>query len=549
MTPTSRSVPCLSSASFLWPDRLVWSGWIEHVPFAFWLVEAIAPRVLVELGTHTGASFSAFCQAVQAGNVDCHCHAVDTWQGDKHAGAYGETVFEEISAYLLPRYDGIATLHRATFDEALDHFADGSVDLLHIDGLHTYEAVRHDFESWRPKLSDRAVVLFHDTAVRRGDFGVYQLWAEIEGAFPSFEFQHGNGLGVIAVGEVPEGLAPLVALGGDPAAADLVRKTYHVLGDRLTRALTETDKARENTRLAEAVETYRAQVLRRTQQLEAYIARTKNLEEVGKPSRTPTSDTSPSLRSAEIVVRDFEKFEEFLDFYRHAPDYFSARSIKIEGDLIASRGIYCNVFREFASAGDVVVHDDNYRETIVYRGINSRIRAAHHVYERAISDSGDSNVKVMATEAATPYALHMRGQNPHFVGMACTSDMALRDYLYPLPSGSLDALPFEENTFHAVIANDAYGELPSPDFAFREFARILRPGGKLVSTFSFLGLAAASATRLAGDGTSIEIPGWNILDRVRACGFRNATMSWVYSVDSGMLTADFGGVFVLTAEK
>ncbi len=38
-------------SSMLWPARyLAQSAWVEHVPFAFWLVDALRPRVVVELG-------------------------------------------------------------------------------------------------------------------------------------------------------------------------------------------------------------------------------------------------------------------------------------------------------------------------------------------------------------------------------------------------------------------------------------------------------------------------------------------------------------------
>ena len=38
------------------PVYLPESDWLEHIPFAFWLVEALAPRLLVDIGAPCGAS-------------------------------------------------------------------------------------------------------------------------------------------------------------------------------------------------------------------------------------------------------------------------------------------------------------------------------------------------------------------------------------------------------------------------------------------------------------------------------------------------------------
>ncbi len=89
---------CISPASFWTPAHIVDSAWLEHGPFAFWLIETLRPRNFVELGTHNGFSYLAVCQAVQTLQLSTACYAVDSWTGDGHAGFYGEEVFAHLSA-------------------------------------------------------------------------------------------------------------------------------------------------------------------------------------------------------------------------------------------------------------------------------------------------------------------------------------------------------------------------------------------------------------------------------------------------------------------
>lgn len=208
-----------------WPDHIVESAWTTHTPFAAWLMEAARPSVFVELGAHRGVSYLAFCQSAARLSPLPRCFAVDTWEGDDHTGAYGDEIHASLSALNRARYGSFSTLLRMRFSEALGRFPDGSIDLLHIDGFHTYEAVSEDFRTWLPKMSPRGVVLFHDTEVRKRDFGVWKLWAELSGRYPSFSFPHGYGLGVIATGATPPpALAPLFS--ADAATTARIRKTF-----------------------------------------------------------------------------------------------------------------------------------------------------------------------------------------------------------------------------------------------------------------------------------------------------------------------------------
>jgi hypothetical protein len=140
-------------------------------------------------------------------------------------------------------------LIRSTFEEAATHFGDDSIDLVHLDGCHTYEAASADFALWRPKLNRRGVVLMHDTNVRERDFGAWRLWEELSPQFPSFEFVHGHGLGVLAVGsEMPEPLEWLLSRSTQSADDVLaVREFFACLGGAISERFlaSQADRALE----------------------------------------------------------------------------------------------------------------------------------------------------------------------------------------------------------------------------------------------------------------------------------------------------------------
>lgn len=228
--PPRGALSALRDASLdpvFWPSArpTVASGWHGHVPFAQWVVAVARPEMIVELGTDAGVSYGAFCEAVLRAGLDSRCVAVIAPDS-----APSEAVEQGFSAFHDSRYAAFSTLLRAGFDEASEQFEDGSIDLLHLHGRHTYEAVRHDFETWLPKLGERGLVILHDTAVDGGDFGVLRFWEELRTRYPSFAFNHAHGLGLMAVGpEPPDAIQELCALSGDDA--ERVRQRFAEAGE------------------------------------------------------------------------------------------------------------------------------------------------------------------------------------------------------------------------------------------------------------------------------------------------------------------------------
>jgi len=175
----------------VWP----WGG---HRRFAYDLARWMRPTRITELGVHWGTSFFTFAQAMKDGRMkNTELIGVDTFEGEDHAGHYGPEVLETVQRIVreyFPKHK--IKLHQMFFADALGTVDDESIDLLHIDGLHTFEAVKEDFETWLPKLAPEGVVLFHDVAPDTG-YGSTDYWNQIIEEYPGFAFEHSWGLGVL----------------------------------------------------------------------------------------------------------------------------------------------------------------------------------------------------------------------------------------------------------------------------------------------------------------------------------------------------------------
>ena len=258
------------SICFSTPLRLTPSAWLEHIPFGMFLIDLLRPDLVVELGTHLGVSYCAFCQAVNDLKLNTQCYAIDTWQGDSQAGFYDTDVLMDLKKHHDPLYSSFSRLIQSTFDDALNNFKDGSIDLLHIDGFHSYDEVKHDFESWLPRMSNRGVILFHDTHVREQDFGVWRLWEELKPEYPHFEFPHGFGLGVLGVGRKQDQSMSKLFREITGSETILIQDFFYNLGSRIT-ALREIQEFKDRERDLQQLWTVRLEQLYRLEGVKGVV--------------------------------------------------------------------------------------------------------------------------------------------------------------------------------------------------------------------------------------------------------------------------------------
>jgi len=151
------------------------TAWKGHGSFAIKLVKLLQPRVTVDLGVDFG--YSTFCFGYSmVGDV----YGIDWFKGDNQAG------FRDTYSMVMRMYDSLKVQHgvnnikfiKSDFNKAAKNWLE-EIDILHIDGFHTYEAVSEDYQNWSKFCNEKSVILFHDT--RSYPDSVGKFFNELEG--------------------------------------------------------------------------------------------------------------------------------------------------------------------------------------------------------------------------------------------------------------------------------------------------------------------------------------------------------------------------------
>ncbi|MGB7434412.1 MAG: class I SAM-dependent methyltransferase, partial [Candidatus Acidiferrum sp.] len=143
-------------------------------------VKALHPQTVVEIGTHRGGTLYLWTRFAQS---TATLISIDLPRG-KFGGGY--------SPFRIPIYRRFARHHQklhllradshapSTLEETKRLLANRPIDLLFIDGDHTYDGVKQDWQLYSPLVRPAGLIVFHDIAGAYADTNVKTFWDSIK---------------------------------------------------------------------------------------------------------------------------------------------------------------------------------------------------------------------------------------------------------------------------------------------------------------------------------------------------------------------------------
>jgi SAM-dependent methyltransferase len=269
----------------------------------------------------------------------------------------------------------------------------------------------------------------------------------------------------------------------------------------------------------------------------------------------------------DVAIRSLGEFQAFLD----TNSQFLIDKTEVDKVENRIRQFGC---REPLTGREItpseISADGGLREGLAFAGISSRVRAVMLCVENVVNQQNLVSPRIYAAEGLTAFAMRLRGLYPRFIGSEFTLDQGKKEWMYPIPHEDLQKLTLPDDAFDIVSTNEVLEHVPSIDLALTEIARVLRTGGWHIGTVPFYYLNAEGERRAIIEGGQIthilepeyhgdpmneggvlvfEIPGWDIIERAKRAGFRDAFMRFIVSERHGVVAEYISGVLVLCCEK
>jgi hypothetical protein len=199
----------------------------------------------------------------------------------------------------------------------------------------------------------------------------------------------------------------------------------------------------------------------------------------------------------------------------------------------------------------------NFRESVwcPLTHVNARARSAFHLF-LSLFDMPDA-ADIYMTEQTTPLFRLMRAIGDRVQGSEYLSGTPFGEYdAQGIRSEDLTNLTYSSRSFDGIISLDVLEHVPDYQAALGECARILRPGGKLIMTAPFAWTPEhIIRARVKPDGEiehllspeyhgdPIEAQGilcfywfgWELLENMKAAGFKDAYVALISSKEFGYL--------------
>jgi predicted O-methyltransferase YrrM len=140
-------------------------------------VRAINPRFVCEIGTDKGGTFYLLCKASSDNAVVV---SVDLPSRRHYSPARRKfySHFQKTDSQIF-HFIPNDSHNGATLSAVKEAVGGNQLDFLFIDGDHTYEGVRQDYDMYSPMVRPNGLIALHDIRTQREDCGVPKFWKEL----------------------------------------------------------------------------------------------------------------------------------------------------------------------------------------------------------------------------------------------------------------------------------------------------------------------------------------------------------------------------------